>query len=70
MHHFITNLKKVKMKKVVKQVAGIDVAQKELVITLGRMFDDFTIELFSYKVFKNNDSGIKSLFKFYSTIIL
>ena len=49
------------MKKVVKQVAGIDVAQKELVITLGRMFDDFSIELFSYKVFKNNDSGIKSL---------
>ncbi|MEX0595524.1 MAG: transposase [Candidatus Paceibacterota bacterium] len=49
------------MKKVVKQVAGIDVAQKELVITLGRMFDDFTIELFSYKVFKNSDSGIKLL---------
>lgn len=49
------------MKKVVKQVAGIDVAQKELVVTLGRMFDNFTIELFSYKVFKNSDSGIKSL---------
>jgi transposase len=49
------------MKKVVKQVAGIDVAQKELVITLGRMFDDFTIELFGYKVFKNSDSGIKLL---------
>lgn len=49
------------MKKVVKQVAGIDVAQKELVITLGRMFDDFTIELFSYKVFKNNGPGIKLL---------
>lgn len=49
------------MKKVLKQVAGIDVAQKELVITLGRMFEDLTIELFSYKVFKNSDSGIKSL---------
>jgi|TARA_Y100000817_G_C16825814_1_gene531158 transposase len=49
------------MKKVVKQVVGIDVAQKELVVTLGRMFDDFTIELFSYKVFKNSDTGIKSL---------
>lgn len=49
------------MKKVLKQVAGIDVAQKELVITLVRMFEDLTIELFSYKVFKNNDSGIKSL---------
>lgn len=49
------------MKKVLKQVAGIDVAQKELVITLGRMFDDLSTELFNYKVFKNNDSGIKSL---------
>ena len=47
------------MRKVVKQVAGIDVAQKELVVTLGRMLDDFSIELFSYKVFKNNDSGVK-----------
>ena len=30
------------MRKVVKQVAGIDVAQKELVVTLGRMLDDFS----------------------------
>ena len=28
------------MKKIVKQVCGIDVAQKELVVTLGRMYDD------------------------------
>ena len=49
------------MRKVVKQVAGIDVAQKEVVVTLGRMLDDFSIELFSYKVFKNNDSGVKLL---------
>lgn len=49
------------MRKVVKQVTGIDVAQKELVVTLGRMLDDFTIELFSYKVFKNSDAGIKLL---------
>lgn len=49
------------MRKVVKQVAGIDVAQKELVVTLGRMLDDFSIELFCYKVFKNNDSGVKLL---------
>jgi transposase len=49
------------MKKVLKQVAGIDVAQKELVITLGRMYEDLSIELFNYKVFKNCESGIKSL---------
>ena len=28
------------MKKIVKQVVGIDVAQKELVVSLGRMYDD------------------------------
>lgn len=48
-------------KKVVKQVVGIDVAQKELVVTIGRKLDDFSIELFGYNVFKNNDSGILSL---------
>lgn len=49
------------MSKVVKQVAGIDVAQKELVVTLGHLLDDFSIELFAYKVFKNSDSGFKLL---------
>ena len=49
------------MVKSVKQTAGIDVAQKELVVTLGRLLDDFSIELFAYKVFKNNESGFKSL---------
>ena len=49
------------IKKVVKQVVGIDVAQKELVVTLGRMVEDFSIELFAYKVFRNSDSGFKSL---------
>jgi transposase len=48
-------------KRVVKQVVGIDVAQKELVVTIGRKLDDFSIELFSYNVFKNSDSGILSL---------
>ncbi|GAA3957973.1 IS110 family transposase [Pedobacter ginsengiterrae] len=49
------------MKKVLKQVLGIDVAQKELVVTLGRTLEDFTIELYAHKVFKNSDSGIRSL---------
>ncbi|WP_294314618.1 IS110 family transposase [uncultured Chryseobacterium sp.] len=47
--------------KVLKQVAGIDVAQKELVVTLGCLYEDFTVEFLSYKVFKNTDDGIKSL---------
>lgn len=60
-HHFIIKFKKTKMSKAVKQVAGIDVAQKELVVTLGRLLDDFTIELFAYRIFRNNDLGFKSL---------
>jgi transposase len=48
-------------KKIVKQTAGIDVAQKELVVTLGRMYDDWTPELYSYKVFPNNQKGFMAL---------
>jgi len=51
------------MKPVLKQVMGIDVAQKELVVTLGRMFNDLTLDFYAYKVFKNNKTGIKSLLK-------
>lgn len=51
------------MKQILKQVLGIDVAQKELVVTLGRMFNDLAIDLYAYKVFKNNDKGIISLLK-------
>ncbi|OGU61142.1 MAG: IS110 family transposase [Ignavibacteria bacterium GWF2_33_9] len=49
--------------KLVKQVLGVDVAQKELVATLGRMNDDFSIELYAYCVFKNNETGIAALLK-------
>lgn len=44
-----------------KQVLGIDVAQKELVVTLGRMHNDFRIELYAYNVFKNNEKGFVKL---------
>ena len=46
------------MRNPVKQEVGIDVAQKELEVTLGRMLDDFSIELFSYKVFKTMIVGL------------
>lgn len=49
------------MKKVLKQVLGVDVAQKELVVTLGRTMDDFSIELYAHKVFRNSETGIKAL---------
>lgn len=47
--------------KVVKQVLGVDVAQDELVVTLGRMFDDLSLELYAHKVFKNTDKGFALL---------
>ena len=49
------------MKKILKQVAAIDVAQKELVVTLGRMYDDLTPELYSHKKFPNNEKGFMAL---------
>ena len=51
------------MKQILKQVSGIDVAQKELVVTLGKMYSDLTIELYAYKVFRNTKPGIISMLK-------
>ena len=48
-------------KKIVKQVAGIDVAQNELVVCLGRMYDDWMPELYRHKVFSNNQKGFMEL---------
>ncbi|WP_149240828.1 IS110 family transposase [Dyadobacter sp. 32] len=44
-----------------KQVLGVDVAQKELVVTLGRLLEDLSIELYAYKVFSNSEKGFSSL---------
>jgi transposase len=49
------------MKKILKLVAGIDVAQKELVVCLGRISDDLSTELFSHKTFPNTSKGFISL---------
>lgn len=49
------------MKKIVKQVLGIDVSQNELVVCLGRMYDDWTPELYAHKAFSNNTKGFSSL---------
>jgi transposase len=45
------------MKKVIKQVLGIDVAQKELVVCLGRMYNDLALELYAHKTFANTTTG-------------
>lgn len=47
--------------KELKQVVGIDVAQKELVVTLGRIFEDLSIDLYAHKVFKNTEKGFATL---------
>jgi transposase len=49
------------MKKVLKQVLGVDVAQGELVVTLGRMFDDLRVDLYAHKVFRNTENDILKL---------
>ena len=49
------------MKKSLKQVVGIDVAQKELVVCLGRMDEDWSPELYAWKVFANTIKGFDLL---------
>lgn len=49
------------MANIVKQVVGIDVAQKELVVSLGRMHNDMESEIFAYKTFGNNKKGFNDL---------
>ena len=57
------------MKKVLKQVVGIDVAQDELVCTFGKFYEDCTIELCSRSVFKNCKEGFKKLDLWLKTIV-
>jgi transposase len=49
------------MKKILKQVCAIDVDQKFLVVTLGRLLDDLTQELYSRKRFPNTQKGFMAL---------
>ncbi|MEJ0101271.1 MAG: hypothetical protein WDO19_01395 [Bacteroidota bacterium] len=41
-----------------KQIAGIDVAQDELVVCLGKMYDDWTPELYAHKTFAQYGKGV------------
>lgn len=49
------------MKKIVKQVMGIDVSQNELVVCAGRLYDDLSFELYARKIFPNTAKGFASL---------
>jgi transposase len=49
------------MTKILKQVVGIDVAQNELVVSLGRMNDSIEPEIYAFKTFANKPSGFSTL---------
>jgi len=51
------------MRSIVKQVVGIDVAQDELVVCFGKMYDDWTPELYAGKTFSNKLKGFEQLLK-------
>ena len=46
------------MKKLIKQVLGIDVAQKELVVCLAKKYDDWTEENYFHKTFVNAQKAL------------
>lgn len=46
---------------VLREVLGVDVAQKELVVTLGRLDQDLSITLYSRRKFANKESGFIAL---------
>lgn len=48
---------------VLKQVLGVDVAQKELVVTLGRLNQQLEVELYSRRKFANKETGFAALLK-------
>jgi transposase len=49
------------MTDILKQVAGIDVAQNELVVSLGRISQSLEIKIYASKTFANKISGFTAL---------
>lgn len=49
------------MTNIIKQVAGIDVAQNELVVSLGRVNQSLETEIYAFKTFANKASGFAVL---------
>lgn len=47
--------------RIIKQVVGIDVAQTELVVSLGKMGEDWTPQLHARKTFENTKKGFVAL---------
>jgi hypothetical protein len=57
----LLGFQKLYMKRLLKQVVGIDVAQKELVVSVGRMYDDLVPELYGQHIFGNTPKGFDAL---------
>ena len=55
---------------ILKQVLGVDVAQKELVVSLGKMFSDFSIEIYAHNIFKNSEKGMDELLQWVKKLTL
>src|ERR1700688_1863926 len=49
------------IKRLLKQVVGIDVAQKELVVSLGNMDEEASTSIYASKTFLNNEKGFMAL---------
>lgn len=49
--------------RVLKQVLGVDVAQKELVVTLSVLNEDLSIDFLLHRVFHNKETGFVALLK-------
>ena len=51
----------IKIKKLLKQVVGIDVSQKKLDVSLGRMDEETITQVYLYKTFDNSEKGFMVL---------
>ena len=49
------------IKKLLKQVVGIDIAQKKIDVSLGWMDQEANTEVYAYKTFNNNEKGFAAL---------
>lgn len=57
------------MNQVLKQVCGIDVAQKELVVAFGQMYDDLSTKVLCHKTFANSQKGFEQLLQWVKKLI-
>src|SRR4028118_608896 len=55
---------------VLRQILGVDVAQKELVVTLGKLNQDLSSELYSRRKFANKETGFVALLKWLKKNVL